>query len=304
MNALGLSSLLATISTDDFLDKYWPNEPFATHEDNPRLRAILDFPFFSSLDALLKTWNGAVQVHLPDISDESSSVDAVPNDAKKLFENGMALLFNNAHKLSPRLTDLLHAIKKDLGLPTSTFGRCMVYATPDGKGTRAHFDQNINFVVQLYGIKKWWISPNSHIENPTERFTIGQPLDPELASYVQNDMPTVMPTEDQQEIVLKPGSVLFVPRGYWHRTEASGEALALNFTFSQPTYVDLFTAALRSRLNLSSDWRELADGVTSVDPERRELAEQKFDFLLTELIKDIPHWKARDILNATEHKVL
>lgn len=175
----------------------------------------------------------------------------------------------------------------------------MLYATPDGKGTAAHFDQNINFVLQIHGTKTWWLAPNETFENPTERFTIGQPLDPELASYAMAEPPSEMPGP-QEKIVLKPGSMLFVPRGYWHRTEASGEALALNFTFSQPTYVDVFLLALRSRLTLSPDWRALADGVTSADPSRRELAAMKLDKLLMDLTDDIPNWRAEDILGATE----
>lgn len=97
----------------------------------------------------------------------------------------------------------------------------MVYATPDGKGTAAHFDQNINFVLQLQGTKTWWLAPNTHVENPTQRFTIGQPLDPELASYVEREMPSEMPgllEGNCLKVVLRPGSMLFVPRGYWHRT--------------------------------------------------------------------------------------
>jgi 50S ribosomal protein L16 3-hydroxylase len=108
-----------------------------------------------------------------------------------------------------------------------------------------------------------------------------------------------MPT-GAKKIELKPGSMLFVPRGYWHRTEAAGDALALNFTFSQPTWIDLFTLALRSRLTLSPDWRALADGVNSEDKNRREEAAGKLEMLLVELTHDLPNWQAEDILNATE----
>jgi 50S ribosomal protein L16 3-hydroxylase len=180
-----------------------------------------------------------------------------------------------------------------------TYARCMLYATPDGKGTAAHFDQNVNFVLQLHGTKKWWIAPNAHVENPTQRHTMKLDVDPEIAAYANLPFPDEMPA-DSQEIVLKPGSLLFVPRGFWHKTEARGEALALNFTFSQPTWVDLFTAALRSRLNMSPYWRELADGVSSTDPDRREFAQQKLEVLLMQLQEDLPHWQASDIIGATE----
>jgi 50S ribosomal protein L16 3-hydroxylase len=302
MASPGLASLLHPHSIEDFLLKSWPGRPFAIHNLDDSIRPLKKLPFLHSLEALLNVWPKLIQVHLPDVSDESSAVEATPKDAKKLFSNKMGLLFNNVETISSVLTEWLQALRQDLGLPASTYGRCIVYATPDGKGTAAHFDQNINFVLQLHGTKKWRLAPNESVDNPTQRHTLGQPLDPELASYAHDEMPDAMPT-DAQEIVLKPGSMLFVPRGYWHSTEATGEALALNFTFSQPTWVDLFTSALRSRLLLSPVWRELADGVSSKDPERRLVGQNKLDSLLAELVEDLPHWEAQGLLAATEGDV-
>ncbi len=285
------------MSTQNFLSQHWPSKPYLTH--GLVNEELTELPFLKSLVQLLNQWPRKVQVHLPDAADESSAIDVDPRDAKRLFDNRMALLFNNAQTQSPRLEAWLSEIHSELGLPRSTYSRCMIYATPDGKGTAAHFDQNINFVLQIHGTKTWWLAPNEHFKNPTERFAIGQPLDPELASHAMSEPPLAMP-EPQEKFTLEPGSMLFVPRGYWHRTEASGEALALNFTFSQPTYIDLFLLALRSRLTLSSEWRALADGVTSQDPLRREHAEQLFDQLLMSLTDDLPNWRAQDILGATE----
>ncbi|MFN8943366.1 MAG: hypothetical protein ACK5WZ_01930 [Pseudobdellovibrionaceae bacterium] len=83
-------------------------------------------------------------------------------------------------------------------------------------------------------------------------------------------------------------------------SEAEGESLALNFTFNQPTWIDLLTAALKSRLSLSPEWRELADGVSSRNVEKKQIAQKKFDLLLMELVDDLPNWRAEDILNASE----
>jgi 50S ribosomal protein L16 3-hydroxylase len=299
MKSVGLAALTTPLKLDDFFFKNWPKEPLVIHELNDSIESLTKLPFLQSLDALLNAWPNTVSVHLPDVRDESSAIETTPTEARKLFRNKMALLFNNVQKISPELQLWLTAIKNDLGLPTSTFSRCMVYATPDGKGTAPHFDQNINFVIQLHGTKTWWIEENKSVENPTERFTMGQTIDPELASYTENIFPTKM-SSNRQEIVLTPGSMLFVPRGYWHSTEAKGEALALNFTFSQPTWADLFTSALKSRLNLSPEWRDLADGVTSRDPAKKDFAQMKLDLLLADLILDLPNWTAADIINSTE----
>ena len=126
---------------------------------------------------------------------------------------------------------------------------------------------------------------------------MGLPMDPELESYSQAPMPTQMPA-GSDEFILKPGSLLFVPRGSWHTTEAKSDALSLNFTFSAPTWIDIFSAALRRRLAQSSEWRETADGF--FDEEGFSKAALKFDGLLAELTYEMPTWRAAQLLAATE----
>jgi 50S ribosomal protein L16 3-hydroxylase len=259
---------------------------------------LVNLPFLDSLQSLLHSWTSSIQVHLPDVRDESSSIDTNSHDALKFFQNGMGLLFNEAQSLSPVLVEWLVGIRKELGLSALTQGRCLIYATPHGKGTAPHFDQNINFVLQLQGTKKWRMAPNHHVMNPMTRHTMGQETDPELSSYLEAPLPTSMP-EETLTFDLTPGTLLFVPRGYWHSTEADGDALALNFTFTPPTWLDLFSAALRSRLALSPEWRETAHGFS--DPQRQKLAEGQFDFLLSTLVQDLPNWRAIDILGVTEN---
>lgn len=295
--ASGLAALTAPLTIEDFFAAYEKNEPFVVHHPKEALSPLRSLGFLASLENLLNVWPYSIQAHLPDKRDESSSVDTTTKDAKKLFENGMGLLFNEAHRLSPLLQTWLQDIRKDLGISAQTYSRCLIYATPDGKGTSPHFDQNINFVLQIQGTKIWKLAPNDHVANPLTRHTMGSKPDDEMTSYIDEDLPTKMSTT-ARTIELKPGSMLFVPRGYWHSTEAQGEALALNFTFTAPTWIDLFTTALRSRLALSPEWRETANGVCN--PDHRDEAEAYLETLLAGLKEDLPHWEAANILDATE----
>lgn len=286
---MNLSKLLAPAKLSDFQKANLKNEPFFVESVlTSNIKPILDLPFLASLESLLKVWPKSIQVHLPDLRDEASSIDTDSKHAMSFFEQGMGLLFNDAHILSPMLQDWINGVKAELGVSGLTYGRNLIYATPDGQGTAPHFDQNINFVLQIHGIKKWKVARNDHLMNPMTRHTMGQPVDPEMMSYLERPMPSEMPL-DAEEFELKPGSLLFVPRGCWHSTEAEGNALALNFTFTAPTWVDLLSAAMRSRLIMSPEWRETAD-----------LSEEKFDELLSQLVADLPHWRAKDILGATE----
>ncbi len=268
---------------------YHNNKPHVVHGLKNEIYELTSLPFLSSLESMLNSWPGIIHAHLPDVRDEASSVDVNAIDARKLFSNGMGLLFNEVQTISPVLETWLQAFRTDLGLSAMTIARCLVYATPDGKGTAPHFDQNINFVLQIHGTKKWWMAPNTDVINPLTRFTMGQAPDPEMMSYLENPMPERMPTKAEC-IELYPGSLLFVPRGHWHSTEAEGDALALNFTFTAPTWIDLLTAALRGRLAQSPEWRETAHPTNST----------KFNELISMLRSDLPHWNAEDILSVTE----
>ena len=66
--------------------------------------------------------------------------------------------------------------------------------------------------------------------------------------------------DDAESFVLRRGSVLFVPRGYWHATQSDEDTLALNFTFGQPTWADVLLTALRTRVLKDASWRALARG--------------------------------------------
>jgi 50S ribosomal protein L16 3-hydroxylase len=293
----GLAALFHPRSTADFFAAYGNHEPFVVHQNEQYTGSLTSLPLLGSLDALLRSWPAPIQAHLPDVRDEASAIETTTKDARKLFDNGMGLLFNDANLFSPVMGEWLAQVRRDLGLSALTYARCLIYATPDGSGTAPHFDHNINFVLQVRGTKHWTLAPNQHVSHPMGRHTIGLPTEPELTTYIDSALPTCMP-EQTRSFALKPGSCLFVPRGYWHSTQAEGDALALNFTFTAPSWMDLIATALRSRLVVSPDWRETADGVS--DPSRRQAAVRRFDALLASLVDDLPNWRASDILDATE----
>jgi 50S ribosomal protein L16 3-hydroxylase len=292
-----LEALIGPLSRTEFLDHYLNNTPVVTHGLLEHLTEFTELPFLKSLDSLLDCWPTQVTAYLEGVADEGNSKKVSTDEARTLFQEGRGLCFDDANNFSPLLGQWPEAIRADLGLSALTYSRSLIYAIKKGRGTAPHFDQNINFVIQISGTKKWWIAPNKHVDNPLTRHTIGIDIDPELSSYAKDSMPETFP-DDGTEFILRPGSVLFVPRGSWHMTEANSDAVSLNFTFTAPCWIDILTTALRGRLAQSRDWRATADFIT--DDQLHTQAKEKFDSLLTELAQDIPSWKARDILDVTE----
>jgi len=292
-----LTSLIGQRTKSEFLQFYRNNIPILSHDLGNAISEITELPFLNSLEDLLEFWPKEVDSYLPGIADEVNSVSTSTEQARRLIKEGRGLIFNDADTESKELKKWVEELKTELGVSSLTYGRSLIYAIPAGKVTDPHFDQNINFVLQIHGTKTWWIAPNHHVKNPLTRHTIGTPIDPELASYT-DEMPETFP-EGAQKFTLKPGSSLFVPRGAWHTTRASDEdTLSISFTFSAPSWMDLLAAAMRGRLIQNSDWRETANFVT--DKELHHEGIEKFDLLLAELAKEIPYWRARDILGATE----
>jgi hypothetical protein len=58
-----------------------------------------------------------------------------------------------------------------------------------------------------------------------------------------------------QTILLKPGSVLFLPRGYWHGSRTIKESFALTLTFESQCWAGLILEQLRAKLLAKEMWR-------------------------------------------------
>ena len=279
------------------MKNYEKQTPFVVHSLQESIQELTELSFLNSTENLFNFWTDYVDVYSSEVSDEATAIESSVKTAQDMLKKGRGLLFNDANKFSSTLQNWLDELRLDLGLSSMTYGRNLIYATKKGQGTDTHFDQNINFVLQIQGTKKWWIAPNESVQNPMARHTLGLHLDPELESYSTQPMPEKMP-ENTTEFTLNPGSMLFVPRGCWHSTKAETDALALNFTFSSPTWIDILSTALRARLSQSPEWREAADFISN--PERSHEAAEKFNALLEALSYEVPDWRAEDILEALE----
>lgn len=291
------SRLARLFEADDFLERSWPGRHRVFHGPLERLGSLAELP---PLEELLELYPDPIRVALPDKRDEHSSVKVDAQRAQLLHGEGLALILDQVERVLPPVRIWLDALRVELGLPLRCDPRSIVYASPAGAGNSAHFDANANFVVQLKGMKRWRIAPNTHVPNPTDRWAMNEAeLSEELAGYVTGPLPTKLPA-DAETFELKPGSVLFVPRGYWHQTEAFEDTLALNFTFGQPTWADLALTTLRARLLEDPAWRELATGLVSLDPARAAVCEAKLVEMLARLPTEVTRLTTDEVVEAMD----
>ncbi|WP_017220101.1 JmjC domain-containing protein [Moritella dasanensis] len=294
---INLQSLIGDNTKEEFLKLLESQTPFVSHGNTESLKDLMGLPFLKSVENLAAYWQDTVDVFNPQVADEISKTSVSPEDAINEYYCGNCILFNDVNRMIPEFDMWNQKIRKEIGFSELTYVRNLVYASPAGKGNAPHFDQNFNFVVQLEGTKKWWLAENKTINNPMTRHVIGHPVDHELAGYADKEFPEAFPA-DCIEYILEPGSILFVPRGVWHMTEAVTDAVSFNFTFTPPTWIDIATAVIREKLSHSEKWRESAiiddNGVSN----------SEFNELLKDLSADVKNWNAVNFLDVTENQEL
>ncbi len=291
-----LEQLFSTSSLEEFLSTFWPGTPAVVHGPLERLGALSSHPELSDVGRVLEVFKEPVMVLLPDERDEHSAIKVDAQAALAHYQAGLALCCESVDRFIPLVSEWLSTIRLELGLPAATFARALVYAGRVGAGNSPHYDANANIVVQLRGTKRWTLAPNTHVVDPTDRWAMTMGFLPPELTGSDASMPRQMPA-GAKVIDLLPGSVLFVPRGYWHATEvASEDTLSLNFTFSQPSWAEVVTAALLNRLHRTPVFRRLADGLESPLPTRQRAAEEQLARMLELFQKEVQGMGGDDVL--------
>ncbi len=297
----GLDEFLTPVVKNSFLSQTWPKNSLFLPADKNKLKFWSNVKVLENLEALVKHRHKKVRACLPDFDDEYSSIHVDPSDAIKAFNNNMTLVFDSMENEDETIAGSLAQIRSDLGLVTGGTennlckARSIVYATPAGCGTRLHFDANINFILQLQGSKRWTLSENKSVVNPTERFTAGAfEMSASLEKQCHAPLLDQLPS-DSLEYLMKPGCALFVPRGYWHETTTDEDSISLNFTFSQPTWADIFTKTFQQHLLTLPEWRGLADGLGGKGP-RLQSGILEFEKMLKKVAAELPRLSATTLL--------
>ncbi len=308
MNTLDLKELISPVTAAEFFKSHWPEKPLFIPPQAGKLEQIFNLPQFKDLESLVAARTLKVRACLPDFDDEYSSIHVEPHDALKVYANNMTLVFDQMQKQSDIIALGLKNITTDLGLVFGSLennlcqARSIAYATPQWCGTRLHFDANANFIIQIHGTKKWTLAKNNSVDFPTERFTTGSSEMPlALEKQCHAELLDSVP-DDATEYLMQPGCVLFVPRGYWHETTTDDDSLSLNFTFSQPTWADVFSKSIHVLLQNSPDWRQLAIGLggplgSTNQNADQQLATKHLQAMIDKLISDLPGITAEALLS-------
>lgn len=274
---LTLASIVAPLTADVFMRDYWPRKFYATTASSDRYHPLYEIPALNSTPLLLDKYASPVTLLR---HDGFHTRVADGRTALPFYRQGFTCYLRDVAKYVPELQPIVAGLGREIGLPGSEI-KCELFCSTGVSGASMHSDYDINFQLILRGHKRWMVAANENIVNQTsiclpDRLMPPDSLQRKLAHTLP--FPEEMP-DDAITIDLEAGGAVFLPRGFWHQTEAIGDCLSLNFVVKGPHWISVLCRALENELINDAAWRDFAYGVCG-DEARRQEATASFATLL------------------------
>ncbi|MGV8873551.1 MAG: cupin domain-containing protein [Rhodococcus sp. (in: high G+C Gram-positive bacteria)] len=171
------------------------------------------------------------------------------------FAAGNTLVLQGLHRLWPPLIHFVGDLVRELGHPIQVNS----YVTPAAsQGFSPHYDVHDVFVVQIAGTKRWTVHSPVHIH----------PLNNQPWSDRRSAVEAHASNDPDLDVVLEPGDVLYLPRGWIHSAQALGDT-TVHLTVGVASFNDYDIAhhALTALGGVEGLRAPLPAGFDATDPE-------------------------------------
>jgi len=248
-------------AASDLRDGHWAHAEHRVHHGSPdRFGALFDVARIADVQSLVRRHVGNItgSLRAPDGTVRDLH-HLTADDALHLYDCGATLHVDtiHGHDLDAGafgaagaygLGAMCGALARELGLAPDLLRTVAFAARRPGPGSPVHADNKDIFVVHVGGAKKWTIGPNRDVDRAVDNVWPWSPKGP--TGLRRSARPAI-------DVELRPGSVLFLPRGHWHATEVTGEdCVALTIGFERPPWARVVATALYNILLESGDFRE------------------------------------------------
>lgn len=247
MNVNDPLELLGGLSPSTFMQRHWQKKPLVIRQAIPGFQPPVD-----RADLLDLAAQSEVQSRLIVQADPVAARDwkfrhgpfqrrAIP----PFKQPGWTLLVQGVDLHDERVHALMNQFRF---VPDARLDDVMVSYATDGGGVGPHFDSYDVFLLQAVGQRRW---------------RIGRQKDLSL----QPDMPLKILAnfEPEQEFVLNPGDMLYLPPRYAHDGVAQGECMTYSIGFRSPSAGELAREILQG---LAEDAMEEVGGALYRDPKQ------------------------------------
>jgi 50S ribosomal protein L16 3-hydroxylase len=209
------SPLLGGLTPKQFLDEYWHKKPLLIRQAFPGFTplmtrdALVELATDDEVESRLVTRKGARW------SMQNGPFAELPSFDQK----GWTLLVQGANLHHDPANALLQEFQF---IPQARLDDLMISYASDTGGVGPHFDSYDVFLLQAHGRRRWRISAQKDLS-----LVEGVPL--KILKNFQAD----------EEYVLEPGDMLYLPPHYAHDGTAVGECMTYSIGFRAPSYQEL-----------------------------------------------------------------
>lgn len=201
-----IESLISPLSIEDFLRSYHSITAYHSAGDSERFSDL--FQWTDVNDFLSNSRVG------------DDSINLVGNGRKVPFLSvevlreqvisGQTIEIDNLQEVDPTIRAMCDACSAEFNTEVNINA---YISHPAAQGFNLHYDLQDVFIIQTEGIKRWCVYEPTEIW-PTRAKS--DDLDPTSVPYL--------------EILLRPGDVLYIPRGHWHKAQAVEPCVHLTVT--------------------------------------------------------------------------
>ncbi|WP_055326124.1 cupin domain-containing protein [Ralstonia solanacearum] len=216
------AQLLGGLSPRDFMRTHWQKKPLLIRQAlSPEEMRALHFPL--SPDALIKLAKREdVESRLIAQTRGRWSFSQGPFSERPLPSRktrNWTLLVQGVNLVEPAVEALMQRFRF---IPDARLDDVMISYATDGGGVGPHFDSYDVFLLQAHGQRRWRISSQDDLT-----------LVPDLPlKILANFTP-------EEEFVLEPGDMLYLPPHYAHDGVAEGDCMTYSIGFRSPSYREL-----------------------------------------------------------------
>ncbi len=213
--------LLGNITPAQFLRDYWHKKPLLIRQAIPGFKAPLSFAKLTELAG-----NDHVESRLVSHFDGQWAMQTGPFEAlPERSKPDWTMLVQGANLFDADADALLRQFRF---LPDARLDDLMISFATDGGGVGPHFDSYDVFLLQAHGQRRWKIGAQKDLS-----LIDGMPL-----KILRNFTP-------DQEFVLEPGDMLYLPPHWAHDGVAIGECQTYSIGFRAPSFQELGEAFLQ-----------------------------------------------------------
>jgi 50S ribosomal protein L16 3-hydroxylase len=258
-------TLLGGLSAREFLRDYWQKQPLLVRQAIPGFESPLPPEELAGLACEEAVISRLVREHGEDGPWQLRHGPFDEDDFATLPESHWTLLVSDMEKHLPDLREYLEPFRF---IPDWRMDDLMVsYAAPKGS-VGPHVDEYDVFLLQAHGQRRWQISTQA--VSP-DNFLPGI------------DLRIIKDFSPEQEWLLEPGDMLYLPPRVPHHGTAVGPCMTWSVGFRAPAWRDLAAAWADTRYEELSSSDRYGDAQLGIQTDPGEISEAALDRLVTGL---------------------